>query len=414
MGLQQMSRQQRKVYITLIFSIALSLSGCGGGRSTASISVSPTANSATGLNQIQHVVFIVKENHTLDNYFGTFPGADGATTGVTANGQVVPLGPMADTYPISPTLCNTWSCAIQAIDNGKMDNFGAAGYVQANEQEIPNYFAYAQNFVLADHMFTSVHGPSFPNHLYTVAAQSGGAINDPVNTGGEWGCGALPSATVQVLNANGSVTNQFPCFDFDTLPDRLQAANISWKYYARSQGEECPLAAIKHIRETSLWTDHVVSVDQFATDAKNGQLPTVSWVEPPLNDSDHPSQSICQGENWTVQQLNVVMEGPEWNSTAVFLTWDDFGGFYDHVAPAQIDAFGLGPRVPLLVISPFARQGYVSHTTYEFSSVLKFVETRFGLQPLTKRDQAANDLLDSFNFNQQPLAPLVLETRPCP
>jgi len=122
---------------------------------------------------------------------------------------------------------------------------------------------------------------------------------------------------------------------------------------------------------------------------------------------------VCIGENWTAQMLNSLMQGPDWSSTAVFLTWDDFGGFYDHVPPQQIDGYGLGFRVPLLVISPFAKQGYIDHVQYEFSSMLRFAENQLGLAPLTKRDSSANDMTNAFDFSQSPRPPLVLTQRTC-
>ena len=174
------------------------------------------------------------------------------------------------------------------------------------------------------------------------------------------------------------------------------------------------LDAIRHIRLTSLWTQHVVPTEQFVKDAESGKLPAVSWLVTSAGLSEHPPASVCLGENWTVEQLNAVMRGPEWKSTVVFLTWDDFGGFYDHVAPPVADNFGFGPRVPMLVISPWVKRGHISHTTLEFSSVLKFIEERFDLDALTERDEDANDLIDSFDFEQSPLAPLILSTRQCP
>jgi phospholipase C len=286
-------------------------------------------------------------------------------------------------------------------------------YTQLHEADIPNYFAYAKHFVLADRMFSSMRGPSFPNHLYTVAAQSGGAIGIP--TGG-WGCDADES-TVSVLAPDGQTTTQAPCFDMETLADRLQSAGISWNYYAPSKGESgyewSALNAVKHIRMSSLWGEHVVPASQFEQDAATGNLPAVSWlVTGP--ESEHPPWSTCLGEGWSVREFNAVMKGPDWESTAIFLTWDDFGGFYDHVPPPDVDYLGLGPRVPLLIISPYARSGYVSHTVYEFSSFLRLVEMRFGLDPLTERDAAASPMLDSFDFTQPPLAPLVLTPRQCP
>ena len=156
---------------------------------------------------------------------------------------------------------------------------------------------------------------------------------------------------------------------------------------------------------------NVVPTTDFLTDAANGTLPSVSWLVGDNEEMEHPTKSICNGENWTVQQLNAVMQGPDWDSTAVFITWDEFGGLYDHVPPPTLDEWGLGPRVPMLIISPYVISGYISHTQYEFSSFIKLVEERYNLAPLTLRDGDANDMLDSFNFTQQPLSPLILQTR---
>jgi len=271
-------------------------------------------------------------------------------------------------------------------------------------------------------MFSSLAGPSFPNHLYTVAAQSGGAVENPENHAGKidlkgpWGCDSDDDATVDVKDGDGNITKQPPCFDFQTLVDRLEGAKVSWKYYAPGPGEYgyawSTLDAVRHIRQSALWQSNVVPEAQFVEDARAGRLPEVSWLVTG-DASEHPNHSVCQGENWTVEQLNALMQGPAWNSSVLFLTWDDFGGFYDHVPPPKRDTYGLGPRVPLLIISPYARSGYVSHTVYEFSSFLRFVEQKFHLQPLTARDQDANDMLDSFDFTQQPLPPLVLKPHSC-
>jgi phospholipase C len=267
-------------------------------------------------------------------------------------------------------------------------------------------------------MFSSLTGPSFPNHLYTVGAQSGGAINNPANSGGKWGCDSDDGSLVQVMGADGTITHQYPCFDFDTLIDRLEAAGLTWKYYAPNEGQSgyiwSALDAIAHIRLGDLWQQHVVPPSRFITDANNGGLSNVSWLVVGSGNSEHPPASSCVGENWTVRQLNAVMHGPQWNSTAVFVTWDDFGGFYDHVPPPAVDNFGFGPRVPLIIVSPFAKPGFISHTVYEFSSLLRFVENRWNLDPLTDRDNLANDLSDSFAFDQDPLGPLILGQRTCP
>jgi phospholipase C len=219
------------------------------------------------------------------------------------------------------------------------------------------------------------------------------------------------------LDDDDKIGTVYPCFDFDTLADRLQAHGLTWKYYAPGQDQSgyiwSAFDAIRHIRLTSLWTDHVVPTEQFVLDAQNGDLPAVSWVVTSAALSEHPPASVCRGENWTVEQINAVMTGPDWKSTAVFLTWDDFGGFYDHVAPPVVDRFGFGPRVPFLIISPWARHGHITHTTLEYSSILKFIEERFGLEALSDRDRLANDLIDSFDFDHKPLDPLVMPSRQC-
>ena len=396
------------------------MESCGGNSSPA-----PQPGSPTGINQLQHLVFIVKENRTFDNYFGTFPGADGATSGTISTGQVIPLGHTPDRT--SRDIDHSWKAALTAMDSGRMDKFDLIvggnqngdylAYTQLTEADIPNYFAYARNFVLSDRTFSSLHGPSFPNHLYTVAAESGGVISNPDGIL-RWGCDSDDAARVEVMDPNGKITDQFPCFDFQTLADSLQNAGISWKYYAPGQGQSgyiwSALDAIRHIRNTSLWTDHVAPDTQFAVDAQNGNLPAVCWLVTSTTLSEHPPWSTCQGENWTVNQVNAVMQGGNWNSSAVIITWDDFGGFYDHVAPSQIDPFGLGPRVPLLIISPFAKSGYIAHSVYEFSSFLRLVEKRFGLPALGARDQQANDMTDSFDFTQSPRPPMILTSHSCP
>lgn len=394
-----------------ILVAAASILSCGGGQ----VRISLGGGTTQSITAIQHVVLIIKENHTFDGYFGTYPGAEGVTTGLTSTGQVVPLAPMPDVYQAQ--LCNGWSCAIQAIDGGKMDRFdlisGAlSAYVQVTQADIPNYWAYARQFALADHYFTSVHGPSVPNYFYMIAAQSGGVIDDG-DPGPGTLCDGTPGGDVQVINSAGQISLQAPCFDFPTLADSLQNAGLSWKNY--SDGLPGGIFdEIRHIRLSPTWQSHVASSEQFLSDIESGQLATMSWVYPPLGKTDHPPESVCQGENWTVEQLNALMQSPLWSSTVVFVTWDDFGGFYDHVAPPQPDQMGFGPRVPLLIISPFAKSGYISHTVYEHSSVLKFVETRFGLAALTARDAAASGMLDSFDFSQTPQTPLILQQRTCP
>lgn len=384
-------------------------------------------------SKIQHIVFIVKENRSFDSYFGTFPGADGATTGVISTGARMTLRRGPDRMPRD--IGHDWDDARQAMDSGKMDRFDLVrdgnkegdflSMTQFLAADIPNYWSYAQHFTLADRMFSSLAGPSFPNHLFTVASQSGGAIGNPNSL--VWGCDAAQTTRVDVRLADGSSQSQFPCFDFPTITDGLNGANVSWKYYAPTPDQHgyiwSALDAVKHVRFGPDWTNKVVPFGRFVQDASSGSLPAVSWVIPDFDVSEHPtvdafagttlSVSACAGENWTVAQINAIMRGPQWPSTAIVLAWDDFGGFYDHVSPPSVDNLGLGPRVPLIVISPYAREGTISHTQYEFGSLLQLVENRYKLKGLTARDVEANSLLDMFDFTQAPAPPLVLPQRTC-
>jgi phospholipase C len=410
---------RRSVLSAIVVPLALlTFSNCGSVRSSPTTVRTP-AVSGNGIEKIEHIVFIVKENRSFDSYFGRFPGADGTSVGRTSNGSLVMLSRTPDktAYDIG----HDWRDSIEAIDGGRMDRFDMVGngrvsgmilpYTQMSEADIPNYYAYARNYELADHMFSSMSGPSFPNHLYTVAAQDGGVLNNPPRA--PWGCDADPDDTVDVMDDHGDIGKHAPCFDFQTLADRMETAGISWRYYAPGQGQPgyiwSTLDAIKHIRFGPLWDQKVVPDSQFADDARHGRLPAVTWLVTGPG-SEHPKHSTCFGENWTVEQINALMAGPDWPSTAVFISWDDFGGFYDHVPPPP----GLGIRVPLLVISPYVRKGKVSHTQYEFSSMLAFVEQRFHLQPLSDRDRNANNMLDSFDFYQTPLPAVLLSTRSCP
>lgn len=378
-----------------------------------------------GIQKIQHVVFLIKENRSFDQYFGTFPGADGATTGKISNGTTVPLTHAPDIAPYD--LGHSWRDALIAIDGGHMSKFDqiVSGdvdgyrypYTQFLESDIPNYFAYARQYVLADRMFSSMAGPSFPNHLFTIAAQDGGVLDNPHPQNGAWGCDSDDNDTVPVAHPDGKITIEPPCFDFQTLADSLESAHISWKYYAPTKGhygyQFSTFDAIRHIRNTPLWDQRVVPDQQFTADALNGHLPAVSWLVTGAT-NEHPGRSVCRGENWTVQQLNALMNSPDWNSTVVFLTWDDFGGFYDHVPPPITANYSLGPRVPLIIISPYAKKSFISHTQYDFSSFLKFVETRYHLPTLTEDDKRANDMLDSFDFDAAPQPTLLLQQHDCP
>ena len=416
------------IYRCALVGLVLFLSACSTGSSTtATPTPAPAARIPSG--PIQHIVFLVKENRTFDNYFGTYPGANGARFATDSTGKLVPLEHEQDV--LAGDIDHSSAGARLAYNHGKMNGFDRLTFsapqtsqgpysnhslTQFYQSDIPNYWAYAHNFVLGDHMFSSLMGPSFPNHLYTVAAQSGGAIDNPASNGPAWGCD-MADEQVPIQASDGSTSLGNACFNFTTLADELDAKGYSWRYYAPPSGSDVgyiwsSFDAIKHIRYGQDWK-YVVPTEQFLSDAAKGLLPTVSWIATPFNVSEHPLASVCGGENWTVQILNTLMQGPDWSSTAVFLTWDDFGGFYDHVPPQQIDSYGLGFRVPLLVISPYAKKHSIDHTPYEFSSMLRFAEDTLGLPTLTNRDQGANPMMGAFDFTQSPRSPLVLQQRTC-
>ena len=389
---------------------------------------------------LRHVIVIVKENHTFDNYFGSFPGAEGTTTCKTSTGNIA--CPRA-TDITTRDLCHAHSCALTEWDNGQMDGWDTGDventahdtldYAQYQEADIPNYWKYARTFTLGDHFFANVLGPSFPGHTFLLAAQAGWAYDNPPQTAQHpyWGCDQEPTTVVPTLQ-NGTCTEAdvFPCFKIPSIPDVLPTG-VDWKFYGTAPGVMAePFSlfdAVDSIRNGPSWTTNVVDTPQFDTDVKNGTLPAVTWLVNEDAFNEHPGgTSVCRGENWTVQRINEVMNSDYWNDTAIFFTMDDFGGWYDHVAPPRqygCDAahpYGLGFRLPLLVISPYAKPGFVFQEQSEQASIPRFIEKAFGatktlsdLDPAAQ-DGAANDLMGAFDFTQTPLASLPLTLRTCP
>jgi phospholipase C len=402
---------------------------------------------AQARRKIQHVVYLVKENRTFDTMFGRFPGADGATVGYTCDGSEVPLTRAADDTP-GPD--HSFQGGLKAINGGRMncfsELFGGAhleSYVQYRPEQIPAYWDYANHFVLADRFFSSTYGPTGIEHLFTVAASTDGFTDHERETPlGQFGSNLVPreycqdptermysfkdltpkeeedayqleeQAVVGTLKSRYWYLRQ-ACTNVKILPDELSDAGVSWRYYLGDNDYINTLALVKHVvfgpEIENLKTD-----DDFFTDLAKGDLPSVSWLIPDVAVSEHPAAaSMCAGENWTVKVLDALMRSPDWRHTAVVITWDDFGGFYDHVPPPHVDLFGFGPRVPMLLISPWARQGYIADDTLEFSSVLKMIETIWGLDPLTERDRRAGDMLDLFDFDHAPAPKLIRQPRDC-
>jgi len=389
----------------------------------------PAQAPPTGIDKINHVIWIIQENRTFDNYFGTYPGADG----IPAETCLPKLPGSADCVkpfhmpPGQPALdlLHDWDTVHAAYNHGAMDGFvwaegssNTLGYY--DERDIPNYWNYARHFTLCDRFFSSQMGYSLPNHVYTVAAQSGGLI-----------------VNVADLKELEEVMDDEEGFSFATIAKLMSKANIPWKYYLESQPVPAgtpmslsptglrlafpdpkqfnlwnPLPGFKAIRDDPAEMAHLVDVSEYLSDLQKGTLPAVCWVIPDYQDSEHPVALPADGMWHVTKLINALMESPSWKDSVVFLTWDDYGGFYDHVPPPEIDAYGLGPRVPMLVVSPFAKPGYVCHYTYEFCSVLKLVEERWKLPHLSARDHWANDMRECLDFNQPPAPPLRIPVPP--
>ena len=355
----------------------------------SSVSV-PQRASSSGI-PIQHVIVIVQENHTFDNYFGTYPGANGLPPGValpaepngTASVKPFPLN--RDVPPRD--VCHSWGCAHAEFDGGKMDGFVfTAGSVTTmgyfDYHQIPYYWDYASQYVLMDNYFSSVAGPSLPNHLYLVAGQSGGIVTNDHDT-----------------------TLSFP-----SIFDELQSSGVSWRYYAQQYASGWnPLPVFKSFVANPSLMKGIGDTSALASDIVAGKLPSVIYVMPQDERvSEHSPQNVTAGQDWVVGLVDQIMQSQFWRSSAVFITWDDYGGWYDHVPPPQVDKYGYGFRVPCLIISPYAKQGFIDPTLADHSSILKFIETVFNLRPLAARDAAASNLLEAFDFSQTPRAPLIL------
>ena len=433
-----------------------------------------TRDVARGLDAVEHVVFIIKENRTFNNYFATYPGATGSTVGGTIvcdgsscrPGPTVPLTPASD---IQGDLVHCFACGLVAINGGRMDGFNAmtgvtpidseidgsdlSGYTYFDRSTLPNYWAYADRFVLADRFFTSMYGPTTPEHLYAIAADAGGLIDlanrgddgivycdDPEDQGLAFRT-LLPTDVPTVMDLERRInedpsrfvrlreywTTRRYCLDIPTVMDGLDRVGVSWRYYANVNQVQNVLQLVRHLRYGDAW-NNLAPPETFVADVRAGDLPSVSWLIPPWYYNEHPwrfaeggGNSVCAGENWTVHQINTIMQSPAWASTVIVVVWDDFGGFYDPVAPPMVDHMGLGPRTPALIISPFSRAGTnpdggaVDHSVYEFSSVVRFIEDVFGLATLTERDGGANPLLGALDLRNPNPEQLVLPLRTdCP
>jgi phospholipase C len=406
----------------LIQSDTVLLVPCGSATDSTSATAVPTAPgpqpstagkvtiAGAAADKIRHVFVILQENHTFDNYFGTFPGADGIPAGLQVpvnpadSGQGA-VAPWLLTAPRTPDLDHGLASAIAAYDGGKMDGFVKAqldrnlpgdyslGYYDSSQ--LPQYWYLAHQYVLGDRFFSSALGGSLVNHQYWVAARSSGF--------GE----SIPAAGITM----------------PTIFDRLEDANQSWRFYIKNydptitfhnQGVEnskasesawVPLLTMPAFVDNPTRFAKIVDLSTlFNEDLPTDNVADVSYVVQG-GTSEHPPGDVGNGQDSVVAIITSIMRSSIWDSSAIFVSWDDWGGWYDHVLPPKVDADGYGFRVPLLVISPYARTGYLFHQTADFTSILKFIERLHGLAPLTSRDEQANDLMEAFDFAQPPRQP---------
>ena len=439
----------------------VALRGGGGGPGATA------GGGAEGIHRIRHVVMIVQENRSFDSYFGTFPGADGIPMrdGRPAACVPAPAGrpckrPFHDPTDVQGGGPHGAQDARRDIDGGRMDGFliaagrarrlcatgvdiGCAphkgdvlGYHDA--REIPNYWAYAHEFVLQDHMFEGAASWSLPAHLFLVSEWSARCARS-----------GHPQSCVNALQYPERTTRPTgPHYAWTDLTYLLRKHHVSWGYYVHKGWEpDCrndATTCLHHAQSAStpgIWNplprfdtvrdDHqlgnVQDQPRFFAAARAGRLPAVSWVIPDDAHSEHPPARVSDGQAYVTRIVNAVMRSPDWSSTAIFLTWDDWGGFYDHVAPPRVDGNGYGLRVPGLVISPYARRGLIDHQVLSSDAYTKFIEDDFlggqRLDPATDgrpdprptvREDAPElgDLAADFDFSQAPRPPLLLPPRP--
>jgi phospholipase C len=385
---------------------------------------------------IKHIVIIVQENRTVDNLFNGFPGADTVRSGLDSNGNVVTLQPRGLAAAYDPY--HGHSYFLTEYHKGLMNGFDREAvrvpknapsppanvvYAYVPQAQVQPYWTMAQRFAFADRMFQTNSGPSFPAHQYLI---SGTAATDATNKNYalnntneqfaphfQGGCdskaGVLEALIDPITNATPAPV--FPCFDHRVLMDLITESGRKWRYYQAEMGAGLWNGpdAISHIRYGPDYAKSVFAPNtQIFTDITAQTLCAVSWVTPTPLESDHGIGTDGSGPAWVAQVVNAIGNSKYWKETAIFVVWDDWGGWYDHVAPPQYNYYELGMRVPFIVISPYAKHGYVSHVQHEFGSMLKFTEKTFGLGSLGYTDVRADDLSDMFNFAQtvQPFTPI--------
>ncbi len=423
--------------------LILGLFGCAQAPGSGDVSqglapaVVGAAGPSLGNGTIEHVVIIVQENRTPDNLFNGLPGADTARYGQSSKGKRIRLQPIPLTAPYD--ISHRHSAFEVEYAQGNLNGFNlvkshcndrrkcpvrslrAYGFVP--RKEVEPYFAMAKQYAFADRMFETNEGPSFPAHQYILSGTStignGSALRaaeNPRTPSGKFtgGCDSPPGSLVSLIDSYGNENRQmFPCFKRLALTDLVEAKSLTWHYYqAHSKAGlwNAPDAILKVRKSAYFKADVVAPSSQIFIDIALARLANVVWVTPTTEASDHAGQNNGSGPAWVASIVNAIGESPYWDDTAIFVVWDDWGGWYDHVKPPLYNSYELGFRVPLIAIGPYAKQGYVSHHQHEFGSILKFVENAFHLGSLGTTDVRADDLSDCFNFSQQARAYMPIPT----
>ena len=397
------------------------LFSCTGGKVVPKVTADPTATIDTA-TPIKRVIYVMLENRSFNNLFGRFPGVTATRTGVR-DGQEVPLIDCPDWLP--GDLPHDRAAFLNCMDGGKLDGFGTGiygpvwSYSQLQEWQIPNYYEWAREYALSDHFFASVAGPSYPNHFMFIAGTSGGVIDNPegieARTVGKkiyksWGCDAIgQDVFVFTKDDEGNLNKHDTCFTFPTVGEQLTHKGVDWAFYSAVPGQPGyfwnAYNGVSEVFHSNLWHEHMRPVDNIMRDIKANRLPAVTWVTPRFELSDHPPGSTSFSHNWASDLVDAVMTSEMWKHTAIFLTWDEWGGFYDPVMPPTVDHVGLGFRVPLLTISPYTRRGLIDTEQGEFSTPLRFISDNWGLPYLTDRIARTHDMGHMFDFTAKPRPP---------
>jgi phospholipase C len=347
----------------------------------------PLDTEVAGTTPIRHVFVIMKENHAFDNYFGTFPGADEIPPGVRVpDGSGGTIAPYWIASTSTYDLPHSRVAMLEAWNNGSNDRFavvaarwgpgrGPASMGHYDARQLPFYWALAQNFTLADRYFQPMFGPTIPNRLFSFAATNAG----------------LESNMILFSNLDGL-----------TIFDQLEARRISWRYYHEPSSIHAPLPAyFKTLASNRAMLDRLVPLNRLLADLQTGDVAQVTYVDPSDSStiSEHPAQNVSLGETWTKNLIHLIMSSVVWGTTAIFLTWDESGGYYDHVPPPQVDPFGEGFRVPMIVVSLYAKRGFIDHDTLDHTSIIKFIASNWGLPYLTSREEHAGNFMGAFSFD---------------